>query len=225
VNGANAASYSIVQSGSGLCAACATCPAADPLFVSASTDNFRLSSGSPGIDAGFDNDITTHPDSYDIDQDGGVQDVLPDRDGFVRIRNGVAGSVCDFEVDIGAYEFASTGCTGDIVVNNAVNVDDLLAVINGWGPCIPAQTCPADIAPVGGLCPHPDNVVNVDDLLMVINSWGCCPGFPGCASANDSIPQNLQDCMNYCNSDPDYGTCMDACLDSLCKQGYTQYCD
>jgi len=51
-----------------------------------------------------------------------------------------------------------------------VNVDDLLAVINAWGPCADPNNCPADIVPPGG-----NNVVNVDDLLAVINGWGACP--------------------------------------------------
>jgi len=52
-----------------------------------------------------------------------------------------------------------------------INVDDLLASLNSWGPCPgPPASCPADIAPPG---PPPGNgVVNVDDLLMVINNWG-----------------------------------------------------
>lgn len=66
-------------------------------------------------------------------------------------------------------------CVPDIAPpggNGTVNVDDLLLVINSWGPC--PQPCPphctADIAPPGGNC-----VVNVDDLLAVINGWGPCP--------------------------------------------------
>jgi len=53
--------------------------------------------------------------------------------------------------------------------NGTVNVDDLLAVINAWGPCANPNNCPADIAPVGG-----NDLVNVDDLLAVINAWGAC---------------------------------------------------
>ena len=54
--------------------------------------------------------------------------------------------------------------------DNAVDVDDLLAVINGWGSCpVPPTACPADIAPQGG-----DGSINVDDLLGVINGWGTC---------------------------------------------------
>ena len=58
---------------------------------------------------------------------------------------------------------------GDVTCDGIVNVDDLLAVINGWGPCpAPPASCPADVAPP----PQGHGVVNVDDLLMVINNWG-----------------------------------------------------
>jgi hypothetical protein len=57
----------------------------------------------------------------------------------------------------------------DITGDGNVNVQDMLAVINAWGPC--AQPCPpscaADIGPGTGDC-----TVNVADLLMVINNWG-----------------------------------------------------
>ena len=51
---------------------------------------------------------------------------------------------------------------GDVTCDGAVDVDDLLGVINNWGP---AQGCEsADITCNG--------TVDVDDLLNVINSWG-----------------------------------------------------
>jgi hypothetical protein len=55
---------------------------------------------------------------------------------------------------------------GDITENGLVDVDDLLAVINGWGICPGGcpSVCPADLT---GNC-----VVDVDDLLVVINNWG-----------------------------------------------------
>ncbi len=57
---------------------------------------------------------------------------------------------------------------GDVDGNDAVNVLDLLAVINAWGRCpVPPTACPADVSPPGG-----DGQVNVGDLLMVINNWG-----------------------------------------------------
>jgi hypothetical protein len=53
-----------------------------------------------------------------------------------------------------------------------VNIDDLLMVINGWGPCAapcppPGFGCHADI--------DNDCDVDIDELLIVINNWGPCP--------------------------------------------------
>jgi hypothetical protein len=55
-------------------------------------------------------------------------------------------------------------CPADVNHSGAVNIDDLLGVINAWGPC---AGCAADITNNG--------VVNIDDLLGVINAWGACP--------------------------------------------------
>ncbi|MCI0675833.1 MAG: DNRLRE domain-containing protein [Phycisphaerales bacterium] len=59
-------------------------------------------------------------------------------------------------------------CSADIApagnVNDAVNVEDLLALISAWGACL---DCLADI--------NHDNLVNVDDLLTLISGWGACP--------------------------------------------------
>ena len=52
--------------------------------------------------------------------------------------------------------------------NGVVNVDDLLAVIGGWGAC--GQPCSSCLADTNGDC-----VVNVDDLLAVVAAWGPCP--------------------------------------------------
>jgi hypothetical protein len=58
-------------------------------------------------------------------------------------------------------------CAADVTGNGMVNIDDLLALINSWGPC---SGCPEDVAPP----PGGDGVVNIDDLLYLINSWGAC---------------------------------------------------
>jgi hypothetical protein len=58
-----------------------------------------------------------------------------------------------------------TGCPGDPTSDGAVDVDDLLLVINSWGDC---QDCVADLTG--------DDEVDTDDLLMVINHWGPCNG-------------------------------------------------
>ncbi len=61
-------------------------------------------------------------------------------------------------------------CTGDITPpggNGAVNIDDLVAVLNAFGPCV---GCPEDITPPGG-----NGTVNIDDLVAVLNAFGACP--------------------------------------------------
>jgi hypothetical protein len=55
-------------------------------------------------------------------------------------------------------------CPADITgKNGAVDIDDLLLVINSWGG---GAGSPADITGNG--------VVDIDDLLAVINGWGPC---------------------------------------------------
>lgn len=58
-------------------------------------------------------------------------------------------------------------CPADITGTGVVNVDDLLLVLNNWGPCVDPTVCPADITGTG--------IVNVDDLLIILNNWGPCP--------------------------------------------------
>ena len=58
-------------------------------------------------------------------------------------------------------------CAADTNGDGQVNVNDLLNVINAWGPA--PQGTAADLAP-----PIGDGQVNVGDLLSVINAWGSC---------------------------------------------------
>lgn len=57
-------------------------------------------------------------------------------------------------------------CPSDVNADNAVDVSDLLVVINLWGPCLPGP-CAGDI--------NGDQAVDVTDLLAVISAWGPCP--------------------------------------------------
>ena len=58
---------------------------------------------------------------------------------------------------------ASSGCSGDIDGDVTVGVNDLLAIVDAWGPC---TGCPEDIDGNG--------IVGADDLLEVIGAWGWC---------------------------------------------------
>lgn len=96
--------------------------------------------------------------SPDWDNDG----VLDDSDNCPQAPNP---DQADADGD-GVGDVCEPACPADISGNGTVDVDDLLAVVNSWGPC---QGCLADIAPSGG-----DGQVNVDDLLTVINNFGTC---------------------------------------------------
>ena len=55
-----------------------------------------------------------------------------------------------------------SNCEGDITMDDAVNVADLLAVIGQWGQ----QDSDADVTG--------DGIVTVSDLLHVVANWGAC---------------------------------------------------
>ena len=70
----------------------------------------------------------------------------------------------------GFWHGVANDCIGDITGDGLVNVPDLLAVINQWGPCpTPPTPCTGDVAPLGG-----NGVVDVNDLLTVTDGWGLC---------------------------------------------------
>jgi hypothetical protein len=60
----------------------------DPDFQNASGGDFRLSSGSPSIDAGINSAVDDFTDSRDINQDGKTIEVLPDLDLRQRLPGG-----------------------------------------------------------------------------------------------------------------------------------------
>lgn len=76
---------------------------------------------------------------------------------------------CAPGVSLGATVSLATACPcpADLTGEGAVNVADLLMVINFWGACPIPSSCPADV--------NDDGTVNVADLLAVISAWGICP--------------------------------------------------
>ena len=68
-------------------------------------------------------------------------------------------------VDLGGNSIMDecSACGGDVTGDGAVGVDDMLMLIEFFGPC---DGCPADV--------DGDGVVGVDDILLVIAAWGPC---------------------------------------------------
>jgi hypothetical protein len=161
---------------------------ADPLFVDPDNGDFRLSTGSPCIDAG---DNTAVPADITADLDGNPR--------FVDDPNTVDTGYGDSPiVDMGAYEFQGTLCPWDISDDGTVNVVDLLQLIGSWGAC---EDCTADF--------NDDGLVNVEDLLALIANFGPCPGAPcvldvnGDGVVDQSDLHQVLDNMGFCDGCPE----------------------
>ena len=63
------------------------------------------------------------------------------------------------------YESDMNDCQGDLNSDGTVDVADLLAVIETWGPC-DLSSCNADL--------DGDGIVAVGDILILISGWGNC---------------------------------------------------
>ena len=93
-----------------------------------------------------------HGEIYICDFDGEIYKIIP------------AKPINDQDSD-GIPDSCEDQYPGDLTGDGLVDVDDLLMLINAWGPCDTAP-CIEDIAPSGG-----NGTVDVDDLLTVINGW------------------------------------------------------
>jgi hypothetical protein len=136
-------------------------------------DDLRLRADSPCIDAG---DTTALPaDAFDLDNDGDTAEPLPlDLHGNRRALQTPATPDTGVPpdpplppaiVDMGAIEYRRPADIAPEIGDGHVDVDDMIAVILGWGPCPPAPIdCHADI--------DGDGEVGVGDLIAVILGWG-----------------------------------------------------
>ena len=145
----------------------------DPLFVDPGNGDYRLSFGSPCIDAG--NNWGVPVDENDYDEDGVLCELFPvDLDGNPRFNADEAdidpGCGIPVVVDMGAYEYqfdpVDQVTFADLNGDDAVGVADLLGLLASWGPCAKG-CCLADL--------DLDGAVGVSDLLALLANWGPCP--------------------------------------------------
>jgi len=109
---------------------------ADPLFAHPSHGYFRLSAGSPCIDAA-DNSVVP-PDVADLDGDGDISEPIPyDLEGNPRFVDDLGMPDCGFGtppvVDMGAYEFPGETCFGDLDGDRHVGLADLERLLSNYG--------------------------------------------------------------------------------------------
>ncbi len=145
----------------------------DPLFVDPGAGDYRLSSGSPSIDAG--NNWGVAVDELDYDEDGVLCELFPvDLDGNPRFNADEAdvdpGCGVPVVVDMGAYEYqfdpVDQVTFADLNGDDVVGVVDLLGLLGSWGPCAKG-CCLANL--------DLDGNVGVSDLLALLANWGPCP--------------------------------------------------
>lgn len=174
----------------------------DPQFVNpyhphAFDVDLRLQFASPCIGRG---DCSAVPaDLGDLDSDGDGNEPTPRDLGEIdRFRQ---------RVDLGPHERAL--CDGDASFDGVVDIDDLLVIINGWGPCpASAPPCPGDVSPAGSACG--DNSIDIDDLLLVINNWDCPNVNP------EPPPQGVFDCLERYSSDLEL---LEGCIEAMVISG------
>jgi len=142
---------------------------ADPLFVGPDNDDYRLSAGSPCIDAGCNGVVPA--DVADLDEDGDTEEITPlDLDGEGRFFDDpdTPDSGCGIApiVDMGAYQYGDTGpqpCPGDMDGDRDVDQSDLGILLSLWGA---TDRCDLDC----------DGDIDEADLGILLGHWGAgCP--------------------------------------------------
>jgi hypothetical protein len=131
-------------------------------------NDYRLSAGSPCIDAA-DNEAVP-PDELDLDGDDDVDEPVP----FDLYRNprfvddpgtDDTGNGTPPIVDMRAYEFQGITCPGDLDGDNDTDQADLGVLLADWGCDDPDNGCPGDL--------NGDDRTDQADLGILLADWGC----------------------------------------------------
>ena len=103
------------------------------------------------------------------DNDCNTNGIPDDCEGFEDCNGNGIGDVCD--IASGASQDINQDgvpdecqCIADIISDGVVDFQEVLAILNDWGPCGPP--CPPDI--------NADGEVSFIDLLRVLDAWGPC---------------------------------------------------
>ena len=130
----------------------------DPLLVDPANDDYRLSPGSPCIDAGLNSAL---PEGITTDLDDNPRFVDDPGTPDCQQAPGTCGDPP--VVDMGAYEFQGASCPWDLNGDGDVTTTDLLTLLALWG------TDPGGPPDLDG-----DGNVGTTDLLMLLANWGSC---------------------------------------------------
>ncbi len=125
----------------------------EPVFVDSRNDDYRLASGSPGIDAADNGAV---PETLTTDIDGNPRFVDDPKTKDTGLGKPPI-------VDMGAYEFQVATCPWDLDDDNVVGTGDLILLLGSWGG-----------DPGGPPDFNGDGVVNAADLIELLGNWGPC---------------------------------------------------
>ena len=125
---------------------------ADPQFVG--SINFRLSPGSPCIDAGINSVAELAEVETDLDGNSRFSDDPETED---------TGSGTPPLIDMGAYEYQAPCPPADFNGDGLIDTIDLLQLLGAWGTC---KACDEDL--------NADGIVDTIDLLDLLGNWGEC---------------------------------------------------
>jgi hypothetical protein len=139
---------------------------ADPQFIDPESGDYRLSPGSPCIDAG--DNTAVPPAVADLDEDGDTDEPIPidlmGQPRFVDDPNTEdTGHGEPPIVDMAACEFQVQECPADFDGDGDVDTADLLILLARWG------TDGSGGGDVDG-----DGDVDTQDLLLLLDGWGPC---------------------------------------------------
>ncbi len=154
-------------------------PLVEPGFVMSDTDiqgNWTTTQGLPAPQRNAEDisALTGTPDQYGvrIAQITLVAGSNPSNIGYsgtVRLFTSThqGGSLQGIDTPVQYTHQVPPACPADLNHDSVVDTNDLLILLNSFGPCSDPNNCPADL--------NGDGAVGMVDLAYLVDSWGQCP--------------------------------------------------